>query len=67
VTAIEFEKFFVVERENILNYIKNARTLGKANIKSQKENLKHLFVVSESFVTEVHIKIRKRYTFKNFQ
>ena len=53
VTAIEFEKSsFVVERENILNYDKNARTLGEALYnKIPKENLKHLFVVSEgSFV-----------------
>ena len=53
VTAIEFEKSsFVVERENILNYDKNAGTLGEALYnKIPKENLKHLFVVSEgSFV-----------------
>ena len=53
VTAIEFEKSsFVVERENILNYDKDAGKLGEALYnKIPKENLKHLFVVSEgSFV-----------------
>jgi hypothetical protein len=53
VTAIEFEKSsFVVERENILDYDKNAKILGKALYdKIPKENLKHLFVLSEgSFV-----------------
>jgi hypothetical protein len=53
VTAIEFERSsFVVERENILDYDKNAKTLGEALYdKIPKENLKHLFVLSEgSFV-----------------
>jgi hypothetical protein len=53
VTAIEFEKSsFVVERENILDYGKNAKDLGeKLYNKIPKENLKHLFVLSEgSFV-----------------
>ncbi|SEA63741.1 Uncharacterized conserved protein, contains FIST_N domain [Flavobacterium gillisiae] len=53
VTAIEFEKSsFVVERENILDYGKNAKDLGeKLYTKMPKENLKHLFVLSEgSFV-----------------
>lgn len=53
VTAIEFEKSsFVVERENILDYGKNAKDLGeKLYNKILKENLKHLFVLSEgSFV-----------------
>jgi hypothetical protein len=53
VTAIEFEKSsFVVERENILSYNKNAKTLGeRLSDKIPKENLKHLFVLSEgSFV-----------------
>jgi hypothetical protein len=49
VTAIEFEKSsFVVERENILDYDKDAKTLGKVLYnKIPKENLKHLFVLSE--------------------
>ncbi|RYJ53538.1 histidine kinase [Flavobacterium petrolei] len=53
VTAIEFEKSsFVVKRENILDYGKDAQTLGKTLYnKIPKENLKHLFVLSEgSFV-----------------
>lgn len=53
VTAIEFEKSsFVVERDNILSYNKSAKTLGEALYnKMPKENLKHLFVLSEgSFV-----------------
>lgn len=53
VTAIEFEKSsFAVERENILDYGKNAKDLGeKLYNKIPKENLKHLFVLSEgSFV-----------------
>jgi hypothetical protein len=53
VTAIEFEKSsFVVERQNILDYGKDAKTLGKTIYnKIPKENLKHLFVLSEgSFV-----------------
>lgn len=53
VTAMEFEKSsFIVERENILSYDKNARLLGEALYqKIPKENLKHLFVLSEgSFV-----------------
>jgi hypothetical protein len=53
VTAIEFEKSsFIVERENILDYGKDAKTLGKVLYnKILKQNLKHLFVLSEgSFV-----------------
>lgn len=53
VTAIEFEKSsFIVERQNILDYGKDAKTLGKTLCnKIPKENLKHLFVLSEgSFV-----------------
>lgn len=53
VTAIEFEKgSFIVERENILDYDKNAKKLGKMLYhKIPKKNLKHLFVLSEgSFV-----------------
>ena len=53
VTAIEFEKSsFIVERENIVDYAKNARDLGEALYnKIPKDNLKHLFVLSEgSFV-----------------
>jgi len=53
VTAIELEKSsFTVERENVLDYDKNAKKLGEALYnKIPKENLKHLFVLSEgSFV-----------------
>jgi hypothetical protein len=53
VTAIEFEKSsFVVERENILDYVKDAKALGKTLYnKIPKQNLKHLFVLSEgSFI-----------------
>ena len=53
VTAIEFEKSsFIVERKNILDYDKNAKALGEALYdKIPKEDLKHLFVLSEgSFV-----------------
>ncbi|MEZ7500208.1 FIST C-terminal domain-containing protein [Flavobacterium sp. Arc3] len=53
VTAIELERSsFIVERENILDYDKNAEKLGAALYnKIPKENLKHLFVLSEgSFV-----------------
>ncbi|MFV8360441.1 FIST signal transduction protein [Flavobacterium sp. LS1P3] len=53
VTAIEFEKSsFVVKRDNILNYDNDAGKLGEALYNEiPKENLKHLFVVSEgSFV-----------------
>lgn len=53
VTAIEFEKSsFVIQRENILDYNKNAKILGEILYdKVPKENLKHLFVLSEgSFV-----------------
>lgn len=53
VTAIEFEKSsFVVETANILDYNKKAKLLGETlyNV-MPKENLKHLFVLSEgSFV-----------------
>lgn len=53
VTAIEFEKSsFVVEAESIFKYEKNAEQLGEDLYKKiPKENLKHLFVLSEgSFV-----------------
>ncbi|WP_417353402.1 FIST signal transduction protein [Flavobacterium alkalisoli] len=53
VTAIEFEKSsFVIKRDNILSHNKNAVELGKALYEQMpKENLKHLFVLSEgSFV-----------------
>jgi len=53
VTAIEFEKSsFIVKSDNILNYDKKAKPLGEALFNEMpKENLKHLFVVSEgSFV-----------------
>jgi len=53
VTIIEFEKSsFEIRTENILNYNKDAKILGKALYNSMpKENLKHLFVLSEgSFV-----------------
>jgi hypothetical protein len=53
VVAIEFEKSsFVVKRENILNYNKDAKKLGEYLYgQMPKENLKHLFVLSEgSFV-----------------
>jgi hypothetical protein len=53
VTAIEFNTSnFIIERENIFNFDKNATLLGQALLKKMpKENLKHLFVISEgSFV-----------------
>ncbi|MBC5863824.1 FIST signal transduction protein [Flavobacterium turcicum] len=53
VTAIEFENSsFVVERANILDYQKNAQDLGEVLYqKIPKQDLKHLFVLSEgSFV-----------------
>jgi hypothetical protein len=53
VTAIEFEKStFVIKSDNILNYDKKAKPLGQALYKEMpKDNLKHLFVISEgSFV-----------------
>lgn len=53
VTAIEFEKSsFVVETANILDYNKKAKQLGEILYdKIPKENLKHLFIISEgSFV-----------------
>lgn len=53
VTAIEFEKSsFIVKSDNILNYDKKAKLLGETLFNEMpKENLKHLFVVSEgSFV-----------------
>ncbi len=53
VTAIEFEKStFIVKRDNIFDYHKDANTLG-LNLYAQfnHEKLKHLFVISEgSFV-----------------
>ncbi len=53
VTAIEFEKSsFIIKSDNVLNYDKKAKPLGEALFNEMpKENLKHLFVVSEgSFV-----------------
>lgn len=53
VIAIEFEKStFVIKNGNILDYNKKAKLLGEALFNEMpKENLKHLFVVSEgSFV-----------------
>jgi len=53
VTAIEFEKSsFEIRTENILLHNKDARKLGKCLYESiPKENLKHLFVLSEgSFI-----------------
>lgn len=53
VTAIEFEKSsFVIKRDNILSHNKNAFELGKSLYEQMpKENLKHLFALSEgSFV-----------------
>lgn len=53
VTVIEFENAtYKVERENILDFNKNAVELGKSLYgKMPKDNLKHLFVLSEgSFV-----------------
>lgn len=53
VTAIEFEKSsFIVKSDTILKYDKKAKPLGEALFNEMpKENLKHLFVVSEgSFV-----------------
>lgn len=52
-TAIEFEKSnFIVHTENILAHKKNAFKAGKAlGKKFPKDNLKHLFIISEgSFV-----------------
>ncbi|MGO4822555.1 MULTISPECIES: FIST signal transduction protein [unclassified Flavobacterium] len=53
VTAIEFEKSgFIVKTENIFKHTKDAKKLGEYLYdKMPKENLKHLFVLSEgSFV-----------------
>lgn len=53
VTAIALENSsFIVKRENIIDFDKNAKELGEALYeKMPKENLKHLFVLSEgSFV-----------------
>ena len=53
VTAVEFEKSsFIVKRANILAHDKNAHALGIELINEiPKENLKHVFVISEgSFV-----------------
>jgi hypothetical protein len=53
VTAIEFENStFKIETENILNHQKDAKILGEKLYNAiPKENLKHLFVLSEgSFV-----------------
>ena len=49
VTALQFDKSsFVIRRENILNFNKNAKKLGEVLYKKMpKENLKHLFVLSE--------------------
>lgn len=53
VTAIEFEKSsFIVKTRNIFDFDKDAAALGRSlNQQIPKENLKHLFVLSEgSFV-----------------
>ncbi|MEC4003996.1 FIST N-terminal domain-containing protein [Flavobacterium sp. SUN052] len=53
VTAIEFEKStFEIRTENVLNHNKDAKKMGEILYdKMPKENLKHLFVISEgSFV-----------------
>lgn len=53
VTAIEFEKAsFIVKRENILDFDKNAMKLGEVLYEQMpQQDLKHLFVISEgSFV-----------------
>lgn len=53
VTAIEFEKSsFIIKSANILDYDKKAKPLGEAlHNQMLKENLKHLFLLSEgSFV-----------------
>ena len=53
VTAIEFEKSnFIIKTENILNFNKDANELGKKLYSEiPKENLKHLFILSEgSFI-----------------
>lgn len=53
VVAIEFEKSsFIVKRDNILDHNKDAKLLGQYLYEQMpKENLKHLFVLSEgSFV-----------------
>jgi hypothetical protein len=53
ITAIEFEKStFVVKSGSVLDYDKKAKPLGEALYNEMpKENLKHLFVISEgSFV-----------------
>lgn len=49
IVAIEFEKStFVVQRENILDFDKNTELLGEKLMgKMPKENLKHIFVLSE--------------------
>jgi len=53
VTAIEFEKSsFIVKTENILDHNRDAAALGKKLYSEMpKENLKHLFVVSEGSFT----------------
>lgn len=53
VTAVEFERSsFIVRSENILDHNKNGESLGESLYsKMPKENLKHLFILSEgSFV-----------------
>lgn len=49
VLAIEFEKSsFVIKRDNILDHDKSTLSLGTSlSAKMPKENLKHLFIVSE--------------------
>lgn len=53
VTALQFEKSsFVVKTENIFDHNKDAAALGKSlYAKMPKENLKHLFVLSEGSFT----------------
>lgn len=49
VTAVEFEKnSYVVKRANILEYNKDASAVGRYLVESlEKENLRHVFVLSE--------------------
>jgi hypothetical protein len=50
VTVMEFERLFIVKKENILDHF-NAKKLESLYEKIPKKNLRHLFVLSEgSFV-----------------
>ena len=69
ITAIEFEKSsFVIKTENILLHDKNAYKAGEALVKKfPKENLKHIFVVSEgSFVNGSDLISGLEYNKNNF-